>query len=105
MMDRVDKLRAAVDTVLDTLRQHGFRPSSWDNGDGFEPLLANTADEIMSVEECLVRFWHPDRDRAPGWIHFILCNDPEEIVADHSMPADGYFTNAVDAAMKAIEEA
>lgn len=102
-MDRLMVLRAAVDTVLETLRQHGFTPTLWNTEGGWERLLSNPSDEIMSVEDCHMMFRHAEHKG--GWIRFIPdVSCPCDLICDHSMPADGHFTAAVDAAIKAIEE-
>lgn len=103
-MDNIDRLRAAVDTVLDVLRQHGFTPVLIDDdGDGWQPLLHNPADAVMDVEDCHLRFKHAEHKG--GWVRFIPdVSCPEDLICDHSMPSDGHFITACDAAIAAIEE-
>lgn len=101
----MNSLQITVDIVLATLRQHGFTPVLWDTGDGggWERLTQNPADEILSCDECFVQFRHSEHKG--GWIRFVpdgTC--PEDLICDASMPPDGHFTAAVDAAIKAIEE-
>ena len=78
--------RAAVRQIVLALVEAGFTVNTVDYGDGETELVHNVddaIDEVMAVDESYLIF-HDSRGN-DFWVYFVLGNDPEEVVSDHSL--------------------
>ena len=76
---------AAIRQVVRALRAADYGILDVDNGDGPVALdtEADIIEEATAADEATMRVSLPNG--GIGWIFFVLGNDPEEVVCDHSV--------------------
>ena len=78
--------RAAVRQIVLALVEAGLTVNTVDYGDGETELVHNVddaIDEVMAVDEVYL-ILHNSQGH-DFWVYFVLGNDPEEVVSDHSL--------------------
>lgn len=82
--------RQAVLLTLTALQEHGYRLTIvWDGEEVVEVYddVKIALDAVMAVDDAVVNVWRPGTGGAPsrgGWVFFVLGNDPEEVIRNHT---------------------
>lgn len=77
--------RSAISQVIDGLTKAGWTLDRvYNGGDEDEPTPTKdkAMEEILAVDDA---FLHVKRDGDTGWVRFVMGNDPEEVVCDHTV--------------------
>lgn len=78
--------KEAIRLIMDGLRERDVRLVMVNDGEDEHYVLDSTdaaLDAVMAVDEATLVLRLPDGNRAWAW--FVLGNDPEEVVADHTV--------------------
>lgn len=79
--------RSAISQIIDGLTKAGWTLDRVFNGgdeDIDTPTKAEAMDEILDVDDAFLHVKRTDNSDA-GWVRFVMGNDPEEVVCDHTV--------------------
>jgi hypothetical protein len=79
--------RAAIGHVIDGLTKAGWTLDYVNDGEDEvpTPTKAKALEAITAVDDAYLFVYEGHKNGPQGWVRFVLGNDPEEVVCDHTI--------------------